>query len=441
MSFKFANGKLDLPDGKLLDVMGDLYKTIERYPKLLRVLLNKYELAEYKMMPGFNQMHLSDIAIHSDSINGIKIKPMIEGTADIIDLELQSTVASHCAELQLEPKSLSLDDADGTTDCVFTVPCSEFISQLDKIRTVCGKYNTVWAFTSHFPHCIMHSIKFLCTGIESDEISQWSVFCYDIVTDIVSRTMSYIGYLDSKMKSINRHTVDRYLHEMILSSAQLARQHGLTIDKYYSDLITAGITSKELVAKNKFTYLKTLFPPFKNENLRFSLDYAYSITQPNAMKQILAIMQKILPDCSNMSVMDANANIGVSSYWLSTIFKSVHSIEMDPTTFKILSSNVAIFKSWSADNITVELADCTKKLNTDSAVIFFDPPWTGSDYGTTDRMKLYLSGRELCNVLADIKHRHIFMKVPRNFDMTECYRWNPQVFTVGKFLLVWCVMA
>lgn len=111
---------------------------------------------------------------------------------------------------------------------------------------------------------------------------------------------------------------------------------------------------------------------------------------------------------------------------------------MDPNIFKILSNNVNIFKSWSTNNITVELADCTKKLNSGYDVIFFDPPWTGSDYSTTDRMKLYLSDMELCNLLSNVKAKHIFMKVPINFDMTSCYRWSPQVFTVGKFLLIYC---
>ena len=142
-----------------------------------------------------------------------------------------------------------------------------------------------------------------------------------------------------------------------------------------------------------------------------------------------------------MSIIDATANIGVSTYYLAKVFKKVYAIELVEETFNYLNNNVKIFikSNQIVNNIEVFHDDCIKiSCKLPSNVIFIDPPWTGINYKFKDNISLNLSDMSLDKVISLFKKKYIFIKAPYNFNVSSIYdiSYKIEIFNLKKIIII-----
>ena len=127
------------------------------------------------------------------------------------------------------------------------------------------------------------------------------------------------------------------------------------------------------------------------------------------------------------TVTDANANAGGNSigFARSGDFKSVNSIELNPETCDMLSHNI---KEYGLDKKVKVICGDSIELLTNGEVkqdiIFFDPPWGGVGYKKHKTMPLYLSNKNMVDIINSMKGKAkmIVYKIPRNYDFAYFYR-------------------
>lgn len=190
--------------------------------------------------------------------------------------------------------------------------------------------------------------------------------------------------------------------------------------------------------------ISSFFPKKKGINeskLQMTKEGFYSMTSPKDAQHISNII-KYTMQTDNIVITDATANNGGNTINFATNFKKVNSVEIDEFTYNVLKNNVKIFKL--EDNVEFHCEDYTKimkKLKQD--VIFFDPPWGGSNYKRKKSLKLYLSGINLEKIVNDLKNhaKMIVLKVPYNFDLisfTKNYTFanSYQLYKFNKYNVI-----
>lgn len=176
------------------------------------------------------------------------------------------------------------------------------------------------------------------------------------------------------------------------------------------------------------------FPEQKGVNrnkLKIANDSRFSVTLPADADKIAKIAIELWQEKHGKRkkpiLTDATANIGGNSigFGMSGDFKSVNSIELNPKTCKMLSHNV---KQYGLDKkVKVMCGDSIELLINSEVkqdIIFFDPPWGGVGYKKHKTMPLYLSDKNMIDIINSMKGKAdmIVYKIPRNYDFGYFYR-------------------
>ena len=97
---------------------------------------------------------------------------------------------------------------------------------------------------------------------------------------------------------------------------------------------------------------------------------------------------------SHLSICDAFACIGGNTLSFAKCFDRVEAIELDPGRYKMLYQNVSdVWREWTAEKVHTLHADCIDVLLHSEKrfdLIFFDPPWGGTEYSEQKRVGDYL---------------------------------------------------
>ena len=189
-------------------------------------------------------------------------------------------------------------------------------------------------------------------------------------------------------------------------------------------------TNKSSTRKHKPFYNKinksTFFPEQKGVNrnkLKIANDSRFSVTLPVDADKIAKIAIKLWQEINGKRkkpiLTDATANVGGNSigFGLSGDFKSVNSIELNPETCKMLSHNVKQYGLDKKDKVKVTCGDSIELLTTGGVkqdIIFFDPPWGGVGYKKHKTMPLYLSDKNMVDIINSMKGKAgmIVYKIP-----------------------------
>ena len=170
-------------------------------------------------------------------------------------------------------------------------------------------------------------------------------------------------------------------------------------------------------------YLKSIFPENNNLNLIQSDDEGlFSVSSKNVSRFICNIIKKYLrtSDYTNVVITDATAGIGGNTIGFMNSYGQINSVEINTTRFNYLKNNINIYFKPDKQNVTFynkDYLDIYKNLKQD--IIFFDPPWGGKDYKSTDNINLFLSNINIINICNDLKDftNLIVLKVPKNFNI------------------------
>ncbi len=67
-------------------------------------------------------------------------------------------------------------------------------------------------------------------------------------------------------------------------------------------------------------------------------------------------------------------------------------------------------------------------------LIYFDPPWGGSDYKNTDNLNLYLNNINMNNIIESLYNycNIIILKVPNNYNINHKSLWKIHVNYIYK---------
>ncbi len=191
----------------------------------------------------------------------------------------------------------------------------------------------------------------------------------------------------------------------------------------------------------------SFFPEQKGVNrnkLKIANDSRFSVTLPEDADKIAKIAIELWQEKHGKRkkpiLTDATANIGGNSigFGMSGDFKSVNSIELNSETCKMLSHNVKQYGLDKKDKVKVMCGDSIELLTTCGVkqdIIFFDPPWGGVGYKKHKTMSLYLSDKNMVDIINTMKGKAsmIVYKIPRNYDFGYFYRKLTFSFEIRLF--------
>ena len=238
--------------------------------------------------------------------------------------------------------------------------------------------------------------------------------------------MSYpVEYKQSVMLQLLKNTpleivADRYG----CSVKSIYRWRSMNLKKQKSENIIIPVKGK---LKKRFSGLKD----DEYSKLQLTTEALYSLSDHYDANKLSLMIKKQFGD--TITVTDGTSNVGGNVISFAKYFKNVNGIEINRTNFNALKNNIKVY---GFKNVSLYHGDFTKlifKLKQD--VLFLDPPWGGVDYKQHDKLKLFLSNKNISywckDIFAKTDTKGIVLKVPNNFDQRDFFN---VVVTKKKFI-------
>ena len=176
--------------------------------------------------------------------------------------------------------------------------------------------------------------------------------------------------------------------------------------------------TKRPYRKAKIQYLFSQEASAFHESVQYDEVSLYSATDQLTARAIARVLQTLPGVTRASTVTDATACIGGNTFEFARIFAHVHAVEVDTVRASMLRHNLALLQLDT--DVTVHEADyCLLQTTLRQDVVFLDPPWGGKRYKQQERVRLYLSDRDvgdLCGAIL-LGTPHVVVKVPCNFDV------------------------
>lgn len=159
--------------------------------------------------------------------------------------------------------------------------------------------------------------------------------------------------------------------------------------------------------------------------LKFTKESIYSVTHWEDAKIISDKIEYLFrPNQPNqITVTDATANVGGNTIGFLESGFNVNSVEIDKTTCDYLKNNILLYNYPISGVYCENYLDVYKKLKQD--VIFFDPPWGGTDYKKNKVLDLFLGDINIVDLIKDIFNNEIaklvVLKAPNNFNKKRLF--------------------
>jgi len=168
-----------------------------------------------------------------------------------------------------------------------------------------------------------------------------------------------------------------------------------------------------------------LFPPKQNldkTKLKISNVGLYSITPYKEADSLSnAILNRLDSyGLGELDITDATGGMGGNTISFSKYFRNINSVENNYEHFEILKHNIE--KVYTCENVKLyynDYSEIFKELKQD--IVYFDPPWGGSDYKKYEKLKLYMGKKSIDHFIKDYlleieELKLVVIKVPKNFD-------------------------
>lgn len=154
-------------------------------------------------------------------------------------------------------------------------------------------------------------------------------------------------------------------------------------------------------------------------------------TNKQALQIIYIIKNNYNFDFKNTTIVDANAGIGGNSLYFCKYFNFVYSIDTSLEAISYLEHNLKEF-----DNkfiINDNCIDILKIINYD--IVFFDPPWGGSNYKYKNSINLYINNINIYKIIDSLYNyscKMVVLKAPINFNIVYDTQWKIFIKNIYK---------
>lgn len=233
---------------------------------------------------------------------------------------------------------------------------------------------------------------------------------------------AFVNTLTSTIASIHKISVSRTKLEDPDIFSDIKKEGLLYIHTLKNDPLHVD----EELENNKLvdcSYIESLFYPGNIKPLQITTTGIYSITSAVYSRQLCNLIKK--KGISPTLILDSTACVGGDTLGFAKYLKcKVISIEKDPVNFGALQNNIEAFNL--EDKVRIFqgdfLTDGDKLINEFKPdVIYFDPPWGGKDYSIKKDIELFLSDKNVKDIVSHIFSTYYFVncviiKVPLNFN-------------------------
>ena len=215
-----------------------------------------------------------------------------------------------------------------------------------------------------------------------------------------------------------------YYKKYILYKKKYIRLKNNQIGGSQKDIFPNSVPFKPEIEPKLLPYnkekIEKLFPKTKNmKNLQLSNIGEYSMSKPFVAEEISKIILRYFSEKEKVTITDANGNMGGNSINFSKYFDKVNTVEILPFHCDILKNNIKQYDH--TKNINIICADYLDKIESlEQDVVFFDPPWGGTDYKKNKFLDLYLNKVHMADIINYLlnKTKYVAMRVPRNFNFS-----------------------
>lgn len=165
----------------------------------------------------------------------------------------------------------------------------------------------------------------------------------------------------------------------------------------------------------------------------------YSMTRRPDGKRILQKMELVLGTICDKYITDLTGNVGGDTILFALNFRQVRSVEIKEDNFLALKNNV---EQYGLSNVILHHGDSTKLYNWYTDVLYIDPPWGGPEYKEKENLDLFLGDTRIDIFIKDIlekewRPRHMFLKLPRNYNFARLEGLNIKKFQIRGFYLIY----
>lgn len=181
---------------------------------------------------------------------------------------------------------------------------------------------------------------------------------------------------------------------------------------------------------------KLIFPQIAYEKLPLLMideDSIKFITFANTAQEITQIIMNSLHDYPNISsemstidlmkqlvITEMTAGVGGNVINFAKYFKYVNAFEIDKLRFEYLENNLKVYDILNVNCYCKNSFDALiNENNIQQDIVFFDPPWGGSNYKQFENLRLKFEENEIedvCLKLCQLKIKIIVLKLPHNYD-------------------------
>ena len=187
---------------------------------------------------------------------------------------------------------------------------------------------------------------------------------------------------------------------------------------------------------NKILYEK-LFYQKKNidyNKLKLSNIGIYSMTRYKMAKKICKIIIH-LTNTKDLIITDALGNVGGMTILLAKYFKYVNTCEIVILHSNIIKNNLQVYNYNNKVNIiNDDYFNVMFKIKQD--IIFFDPPWGGTNYKNSDGLILHINNVNIwCIINSLLKYaKYIVVLLPYNFSGSDLLKISSkfEIFILDK---------
>jgi 16S rRNA G966 N2-methylase RsmD len=129
-------------------------------------------------------------------------------------------------------------------------------------------------------------------------------------------------------------------------------------------------------------------------------------------------LEKYKLNKSDITIVDATACVGCDTISFCNNFDVVIPIELDVNRYSDLLHNLETYDVKNAYPVNGNCLEKIDEITINIDIIYFDPPWGGSEYKLKDKISLKIGNVELVDVVAKYIDRvkMIVLKLPKNFD-------------------------
>jgi ubiquinone/menaquinone biosynthesis C-methylase UbiE len=183
------------------------------------------------------------------------------------------------------------------------------------------------------------------------------------------------------------------------------------------------IIKKKSYDRSYFAIYKKI-PYFINtpnrNNLKISNTGKFSVTHYKDAIKIGNIIKSYFD--KDITITDATANNGGNTIIFGFMFEKVNSVEINKKEYDILVNNIKVYKLKNITTYNDDYLNIYDTLKQD--VIFIDPPWGGPRYKNKKGLNLFLSGKNLINVIDMLTSKIVVLKVPFNFNFEGLFKYG-----------------